>query len=375
MPFPEFALWDKIKSRRSLVSFDIELTARCNNNCRHCYINLPAGDIEARKKELTIPEIDRLGDEAVSLGACWCLLTGGEPLLRNDFAEIYLLLKKKGLLISVYTNATLITETQVKLFQQYPPRDIEVSIYGATEETYEAVTRIPGSYKAFMRGLDLLIQGKVKVRLKAMLLRSNVHEFAKISRFCRQKTKDYYRFDPFIHLRNDGNQDRNKEIQAERLWPEEIVKLEKSDPERFQVLEKNIHKYIQTGKKEKTDNRLFYCGIGNSSFVMGSDGFFRLCSSLCHPDCMTDWRKSTLEEAWNLFTPQVIQMEAGEKTILEECKTCPIINLCMWCPAHAHLETGNLDQKVDYFCRVAHARAETLTKENKNEGMINENKK
>ena len=67
----------------------------------------------AREKELTLAEIDRIAGQAVDLGALWCLLTGGEPLLRPDFADIYLLLKKKGLLVSVFTNACLVTEAHV----------------------------------------------------------------------------------------------------------------------------------------------------------------------------------------------------------------------------------------------------------------------
>jgi MoaA/NifB/PqqE/SkfB family radical SAM enzyme len=91
---PRFQLWDKIKHKRVPLSFTLELTARCNNNCRHCYINLPAGDQAAQAKELSREEIRELGREAVSLGALWCLLTGGEPLLREDFTEIYLDLKR-----------------------------------------------------------------------------------------------------------------------------------------------------------------------------------------------------------------------------------------------------------------------------------------
>ena len=106
------------------------------------------------------------------MGAVWCLLTGGEPLLRDDFEELYLGLKRLGLLVSVFTNACLVTPAHVELFRRYPPRDIEVSVYGATRETYERVTRRPGSYDAFVRGLDLLLASGVPVRLKAMALRS-----------------------------------------------------------------------------------------------------------------------------------------------------------------------------------------------------------
>ncbi len=163
------------------------------------------------------------------MGTLWCLISGGEPLLREDFADIYLMLKKKGLLVSVFTNACLVTNKHIALFKKYPPRDIEVTVYGATKETYERVTRLPGSYAAFHRGLNLLLKNGIKVRLKAMALRSNFHELAEMGAFCRQHTKDFFRFDPLLHLRFDGNTDRNAEIIGERLTPEEIVAIEQAD--------------------------------------------------------------------------------------------------------------------------------------------------
>jgi len=73
---PDFSLWKKMGERRAVSSFDLEVTARCNNDCRHCYINLPAGDAEARGKELSLAEIGAIADQAVALGALWCLITG-----------------------------------------------------------------------------------------------------------------------------------------------------------------------------------------------------------------------------------------------------------------------------------------------------------
>jgi len=360
IPIQEFILWDKIKDKRALVSFDLEVTARCNNNCRHCYINLPATDSAAKSKELSLEEIVEIADEAVSLGALWCLITGGEPLLRDDFAEIYLALKRKGLLISVFTNAALVTKEHVALFRRYPPRDIEVTVYGVTEGTYERVSRRAGAFEAFMRGLDFLLTSGLHVHLKAMAFRSNVHELPEIARFCREKTKDYFRFDPFLHLRFDGDQARNREIQSERLSPVEIVALEQSDQERFDSLKKGCGKLIVPDFAHHTCNHLFHCGAGNGSFTVSYDGFFRLCSSLWHPDCIYDLRKGNLTDAWRSFVPKVRDIRSDRKNFLETCRVCPLINLCMWCPAHAHLETGEMDAPVEYFCEVAHARAEAL---------------
>jgi len=360
-PLPQFSLWEKAKRKRALLSFDLEVTARCNNDCRHCYINVPAGDRAAREKELSLEEIMDVADEAVSMGAVWCLITGGEPLLRDDFFDIYLYLKRKGLLVSVFTNAVLVTGEHVELFRKYPPRDIEVSVYGVTRETYERVTRKPGSFDAFIRGLDLLIESGVKVRLKAMALRSNIHEMPEISRFCRERTKDYFRFDPLLHLRYDRDSIRNEEIKSERLSPDEIVALERSDPWRFESLVKGCDRLIIPRSLQSTCDHLFHCGTGNGSFTLGWDGQYRLCSSLCHPDCIYDLRRGNLSEAWHSFVHHVRDMRSTRKEFLDRCRLCSLFNLCMWCPAHAYLETGEMDGPVDYFCEVAHARAEAIS--------------
>ncbi|MFH1202018.1 MAG: radical SAM protein [Candidatus Omnitrophota bacterium] len=358
----EFYLWEKFENKRELISFDLELTARCNNNCRHCYINLPAQDKKAKENELSLGQIKDIADQAVSLGALWCLITGGEPLLRKDFFEIYLYLKKKGLLISVFTNATLVNESHIKLFKKYPARNIEVTVYGVTRQTYERITRQSGSFKAFMRGLDLLLKNGIKVRFKTMALRSNAHELPKIAQFCRQRTKDHFRFDPFLNLRFDSNQSRNGEIKSERLSAEEIVVIEQADLQRFAALEKGCDKLILPEFSHKSCNHLFSCGAGTTNFSVGYDGFLRPCHSLLHSECKYSLKNGNLTDAWQNFIPRVRDLRSNSEEFLNNCKTCSLINLCLWCPATSYLETGYLDRPVEYFCEVAHARAQMLSR-------------
>lgn len=361
IPLSEFPLWKKMESARKLVSFSLEITARCNNNCRHCYINLPINDKKAKEKELSLAEIKRIVDGAVDLGALWCFITGGEPLLREDFFDIYLYLKKKGVFTSVFTNATLISDEHIRFFKKYPPRDIEVTVYGVTKETYERVTRKAGSFDSFMRGLNLLLENGIKVRFKAMALRSNVHELSEITKFCQTRTKDYFRFDPFLNLRTDGDVKRNEEIKSERLSAREIVAIEQADPNRLESLEKSCDKLINPEFSHINCNHLFHCGSGIGSFTLSYSGFYCLCSSLWHPDCVYDLKSGTVSEAFKNFVFKVRDMRSNKKEFLSRCRKCPIINLCIWCPAHSYLENGELDKPVDYFCEVAHARANALT--------------
>ncbi len=354
---PEFTLWKKTEEKRIPLSFEIEITARCNNNCRHCFNNLPIGDKLAKRKELTLKEICEISDEAVSMGALWCLITGGEPLVRKDFKEIYLSLKKKGLLVSVFTNATLITDAHINLFLRYPPRDIEVTVYGTTAETYENVTRNPGSYISFMRGINLLLKNNIKINLKTIALKTNIHQLPEISDFCKAINNSYFRLDPFLRLRIDRNKNRNEEIRNERLTKEEIILLELTDSNRLKALKNLCKELIMQDFSHLQCHHLFHCGGGNWSFTLGYDGKFRMCPLLSHPDCTYDLKEGSLKEAWNNFVPIVKAMESDNNHFLENCRKCPLINICMWCPANAYLETGKLDGSIDFFCNLAHARA------------------
>jgi radical SAM protein with 4Fe4S-binding SPASM domain len=356
----QFPLWDRLKSKRVPLSFDLEITARCNNDCRHCYINLPPGNREARERELSAAEIAGIADQAAQLGALWCLITGGEPLLRPDFPDIYLMLKRKGLLVSVFTNATLVSEAHVALFKKYPPRDIEVSVYGITRDTYERVSRTAGSFDKFMRGLNLLMDTGVSIRLKAIAIQSNFAEQAAIAAFCRAHTKDYYRFDPQLHLRFDGDSGRNAEIRAERLTPDQIIALEEADEQRMSALQNDCDALIREEFTHHGCDHLFQCSAGNGSFNISYDGMFRLCSSLWAPEAVYDLRQGTLADAWCDFVPRVRDMRSTRQEFLKTCRACSLVNLCLWCPAHAHLETGELDGPTPYFCAVAHARADAL---------------
>jgi radical SAM protein with 4Fe4S-binding SPASM domain len=350
-------LWKIGESGRiPMISMNLEITERCNNNCRHCYINLPANDTAAKAKELSLADIERIADDAVSAGVLWVLISGGEPLLREDFPEIFLSLKKKGFLVSVFTNATLLSPSHVQMFKAYPPRELEVSVYGVTAAVYETVTRRPGSFNAFMRGLDLLEKGGQSVTLKAMALRSNVNEMHDISAFCRARSRNPFRFDPLLHLRYDRNPERNEEIRSERLTAEEIVELEKIDPARIQAIQKMCDPSPVARPGSENDAKLFLCGTGIGECTVGADGRFRLCSSLCHPDCLYDLKAGSFEEAMTDFVPRIRSLQSHRPAFIHSCNRCPLINLCHWCPAHAYLETGEMDASVDYFCEVARAR-------------------
>jgi len=122
----------------------IDLTYRCNNNCRHCWLRIPS-DSSEKKAELTFAEIRKIVDEARNMGCRRWSISGGEPMLRTDFSEIFDYITGNSASYSINTNGTLITPQIAKLLKRKGVK--MVALYGATADVHDNITRNPGSFK------------------------------------------------------------------------------------------------------------------------------------------------------------------------------------------------------------------------------------
>src|SRR3990172_897076 len=198
---------------RSPLQGTLEITPRCNNRCVHCYVtHCP---VEPDKKELSYQEYRHLLDVLAEAGCIWLIITGGEPMVRKDFLDIYTYAKEKGFIIVLFTNGTLITPEIADHLGRWRPKTVEITMYGATRETYERVTGVPGSFERCVRGIELLAERRIPLALKAMALTINRHEINDIKKYA-QKLGAEFRYDPVVWPRLDGV----KEPQRVRLEPE-----------------------------------------------------------------------------------------------------------------------------------------------------------
>ena len=152
-----------------------ELTARCNLRCGFCFIRVDERRIrELGARELTAGEWIGLARQAADMGTLNLLITGGEPLLRPDFPDIWEAIMPMGFHGTLYTNATLLTPAIRTLLTRYPPHKVGVTLYGASSETYE---RTCGSEEGFGRAMDGLrfLRGlPSKLEIRATLGSDNV---------------------------------------------------------------------------------------------------------------------------------------------------------------------------------------------------------
>ncbi|HME44296.1 MAG TPA: radical SAM protein [Syntrophorhabdales bacterium] len=354
----ESGLW---KDNHPLLGMlDIELTERCNNNCIHCCINLPPNDLAAKEKELATGEIKNILREAVSLGCLSVRFTGGEPLLREDFEELYVFGRRSGLKILIFTNATLITPHVAELFSRVPPlQKIEVTVYGMKKSSYEAITRTPGSFDAFQRGVDLLLKKEIPFVVKGALLPANKDDIDEFETWAAtipwmDKPPSYAMFFDLRCRRDDAN--KNRIIRSLRLSPQEGLRL----------MTRNEHDYVRAMKEfcpkfmRPSGDILFSCGAGCGNGCADAYGNFQPCMMARHPDCIYDVRNGSLKDALMNFLPGVREMKATNPEYLVRCAKCFLKGLCEQCPAKSWMEHGTLDTPVEYLCEIAHAEARFL---------------
>lgn len=335
-------------AKRIPISGSFELTFRCNLHCAHCYCNLPPNDQNAIEKELTTKEVFNILDQTAEAGCLWLLITGGEPLLREDFLEIYAYAKTKGFIITLFTNGTLITPEIANYLKEWPPVKVEITLYGVTSGTHEKVTGIPDSYKRSQRGIDLLLERGIPLGLKTIAMTLNKDEIWQIGEYAEELGAEF-RFDPILNPRLDGS----KTPCDFRLSPEEVVKLDLADEAKSEGWREFCKKFVGPSQ---SDN-LFVCGAGVSMFHIDPYGRISACEMVRFQNY--DLSRGSFEEGWYQAIPEFLTLKPKGNY---PCGKCDLISLCGQCPGWAWLENANIEGPVEYLCQIAHLRAKAFVK-------------
>ncbi len=337
--------------RRSPLQISIEVTRRCPLECLHCYNNLPMGDMEAKRREMTKEEHFHLLDELVEMGCFWLLYTGGEVFARKDFLEIYTYAKQKGFLITLFTNGTIITEAIADYLAEWPPFGIEITLYGRTRETYEALTGIPGSYDRCLRGIKLLRERGLPLKLKTVATSINKHEVVAMRQFAEEELGVEFKMDGQINPRIDCSQSPL----AVRLTAEEVVALDMNAPKGMSEYRRLAEHDLANPPNLSKSDTVYFCGGGMNSFAINAYGEMSIC--VISQQETFDVRGPGLKQVWE---ESLLQVRNRKRTKVTKCMECRIQSLCGMCPANGELENGEKESPVEFLCNVAHLRAAVI---------------
>ncbi len=342
-------LHHRLADQRTPMEVSLEVTRRCPLECQHCYNNLPMGDLQARNRELSKEEYFGILDELADMGVLWLLFTGGEIFARKDFLEIYTYAKRKGFLITLFTNGILINERIADYLCEYPPFAIEITLYGRTRETYEALTDMPGSYDRCMKGIQHLVDRNLPLKLKTVGTSINKHEVAGMKQFAEEELGVEFKFDSLVNPRIDCS----RAPLGVRLSPEEVVTLDLHWLSIAAEHRKNLEQGLAEGPSKATT--VYTCGGGVKAFAVDPYGHMSICV-ISHQETY-DIRKGSVREGWDQF---LLKVRQRKRVQISKCTACQIKSACGMCPANGELENGDAESPVEFLCEVAHLRAVTL---------------
>jgi radical SAM protein with 4Fe4S-binding SPASM domain len=322
----------------------MELTYLCPLHCEHCYTDCYNNKKSARK-ELPTPNVKSLMDKCKADGVIWFCFTGGDPLIRKDFVELYLYAKKLGFITSVFSSIVSINDRILKTFIAFPPFNIETTLNAATHSKYKEITKT-GLFKKHIQGIKKLLKNKIPVRVKTQITKQNIGQIDKIKRLVESLGLDF-RPSTMLHAR------LNCDIHPYtlRLNPKEAVRIDElygffNDEESSGPGEKiDIKKPI--GKPE--NDKLLTCTAGGHAFWISPQGKMFICESLRIVNYDLFKKGNSVKQGFY----KLYKKNHGLKfKTMSKCRSCKYRFICQWCPGQAILGTGSLEEPIDYFCRL-----------------------
>lgn len=344
---PLVALLASARDARRPFTGLFEITPTCNLRCQFCYVALEP----YKGPYLSTDQIRKILDTLAEAGVLWLTLTGGEIFSRRDFEDIYRYAVSKGFLVVLFTNATMVNERHVKLFQEIPPFLVEVSMYGHTAEIYEDTTQIPGSFARFERGVSLLQRAGVPLILKTPVSSFTHAYLDQLVEYADQRALKFK-----VDLTIDAQHDGGENPKIFRITPRRVAQLDKQVDQinaRRRGLEAphsglppKAAAPLHTDKVAQEE--LYRCGAGRTAIFVDALGN----ASHCVIDREPSFPMLTMkwEELWQKMGEWVTQPLPKDAP----CNGCDMRKSCSNCPARSRLATGNPYLKDTYYCDVTH---------------------
>jgi len=363
------AMRRRIARNRVPYTGTIELTHRCNLRCMHCYCGDQDAVREFRDDELSTDQWLGFLDRMAGAGCLDLLISGGEPMLRADFPEIFSRAKELGMIVTVFCNGTMVGERIIELFSDLPPFLVEISLYGATAATHDRITQSPGSYGRMRSGVDRLLAAGIRVGLKTVLMTLNAEEYAQMEKLADELGAGW-RSDAALfpclpsedsggHANACGSCSGAGSILDFRVDAGRAAEIECGRAERVEAL----RRALERGGHPRT-RALYTCGAGLTGFHMDPYGNLQPCLMA------TGYRENAVElgfdEAWRRLA-HIRKVEAPQDY---ECNHCDLQPVCSGCPALFDLENGDPAARSEYICSLARHRFDKIREQEPIAGVV-----
>ena len=322
--------WEKARLPYSAL---FELTARCNMNCVHCYLQKHHTEVE-----LSLEEIKGIIDILYDKGILFLTLTGGEIFTRKDIAEIYMYAKRRGFMIELFTNGLALTDEMIEILVRYPPVMVDISIYGACEETYSKVTGINGAFSKVMDNCRKLKAANVRFCLRTPVLTLTIGELDDMRELANEIGTDLaisYEISPTI--------DRDMISQNYQLDTRTVLELEVRDFFENEGIKDTAVSPLPDGGPKP----IFSCKMGRGALVIDYTGKLFPCMKFRHIG--QKLTRTNYDDLWASFGIYSELMTKPDN----KCNKCSAAYYCEVCPAEMDFIFGDMEYRTEDNCKIA----------------------
>ena len=339
--------------KRNPTDGTFELTVRCNLHCKMClFRHDDSENSEIIAKELTAEQWENIAKQVARVGTGSLLITGGEPMIRKDFCDIWERIYKQGFIITLYTNATLVTPDVMETLTKYPPHKIGVTLYGASEETYQAACGNRAAFYHALNGIHKLLELPSLIEFRTTIIKDNYHDVDAIEELIQKEFGKKYALTQ-TRIVMKAVRGGCADVASCRLEPEDNIRLafrrginQIREKVGDTYDEKKLHVERKESKEKKDTLRLSLlgCNAGMNEYTISWDGKLLACQLLDF--FSTDVLQEGFDKAWEHFPLAVPRMQE-----CAECTECRSKDLCNCCVATRLAETGRTDGCPEYICR------------------------
>lgn len=331
-----------------------ELTSRCNFSCKMCYVHSSENNERVKEKELSVDQWVAIAREARECGTLFLLLTGGEVMIRDDFIEIYSKLSTMGFRIVINSNGSMLTNEIFRCFRKYPPARVNISLYGASEETYMNLCGVAAKNRV-IENVRKLKQMGISVRTIMTVTPYNCQDMEEIYEFSKKENTLFevgnYMFPPIRQEGEHCGENAGRFSAEEAGWNQvRWERLRCSEDEFHQKIYKKLKECeeIRENSKGKIAKKggTIWCQAGRSAYWVTWDGKMRPCGLMTYPEA--DVFIEGFSSAWKR-----IHTMTEEIHLPKECLNCENKKICKVCAAMCQSETGHFDTRPEYVCRMA----------------------
>ena len=337
--------WDfRRKANHKPLVAHFELTYRCILHCRHCYSECYNNN-RASRRELSTKKQKQLLDKCKAGNVLWLCFTGGDPLFRKDFAEIYAYAKNRGFVITVFSSLAGLDRELFRMFCEHPPFKIETTLNSSDAGLYHKITKT-NLFERHIDAIKKLINAGIYVRVKTLITKQNLHQIERIKELV-ESLGAVFTPSAMVYAQLNGNKDNT----ALRLHPQDMLMITK----KYGHLSKLR---AQAGKRKTTlkdltgrirGKKVLSCAAGIDTFWITARGRMIVCCDIRKPDYDLLKSGNSVEEGFYSLN-RILRSWRFKTDSL--CGKCKYRRICSWCPGRAFIETGNSEEPVGYFCEL-----------------------